>query len=113
MSIPFTVVTLAVATGDIQLCIPATDTFTGLSTTTLWGKGKGKAFETCYKLGNDAPFKRKDLHCWSKSYYNQHTFPKGFYQCIPDGDDWHGIDANLPGDSCGSPCQNIDWDPWS
>ena len=91
---------LVVGTERITQCFPATDTFSGVSTTTYWGKSY--PFETCYQLGDTLTY------CWTKSYrhHNNH-----YLQCFPDGligdDFWHAINPKYvnPWGSCGMPCQ--------
>ena len=83
-------------------CVPATDTFTGGSVTTWYGKSY--PFETCYKL--DLGGYDEDKFCWSKSYHSDYYGV--FYQCIPNPKNggWYALEYASP-NSCGPPCQDM------
>ena len=90
-------------------CLPATDTFDGISTTTR--AGKNDPFETCYQLANH-PF-----YCWSKSH-SAGELPLQWYECVPIDENpnpharWHSVDPKYTNPvthpySCGDPCQKM------
>ena len=84
------------------LCLPATDTFNGISFHTIWRQKY--PFESCFQLGDKATY------CWSKSY---HVYGWDRYsECCPNGHDWNAIDAYFVNpvttpNSCGTPCQHM------
>ena len=105
---------------DGQRCVPATDTFGAVSTTTYFGKEY--PFETCYHLGKDKKRPDEANCCWTKSFLDRgdHTkdddqeYDVGFFECVPDGlygaNYWHASYDSNPG-TCGLPCQNVHEDP--
>ena len=88
-------------------CLPATDTFSGVSTTD--DDGSDYAFETCFQL------KQLETYCWTKSYYLYIHDDGMFFPCEPIGDKWHAISAEdvnpvTHPNSCGLPCQDQTYD---
>ena len=74
---------------------------------TITSTGEKDPFQTCYKYGSGGS---DDKYCYSNSYYNGHT--DSFYQCIPNGVDWHAITTlelrlALMDTKCERPCQDL------
>ena len=67
--------------------------------------GEKDPFQTCYKYGSGGSNKE---YCYTNSYeYND-----SFYQCIPNGVDWHSIDTMtlrkaLMDTKCETPCKDL------
>ena len=74
----------------------AFSSFQGLSTTTTWGQKD--PFQTCYKYGS------YEKYCWTNAYNSFASNWWHYLQCVPNGDDWNEIDANLPLSLCDTPC---------
>ena len=100
---------LVVATQENGPCLPATDTFSGISVTVTTAYGHRDPFETCYQYGEEAKY------CWSKSYYVGGRF-SGWYPCVPNPkyaeQTWELIDPKYVNPvthpySCGEPCQDM------
>ena len=99
---------LVVATHDCAPCLPATDTFNGISDTTTGGKYQHSPFETCWQRGNDS------VYCWTKSYAcgGWGGGIDNFNRCVPNGSAWNSIAAKYVNPStipysCGTPCQGM------
>ena len=105
-------------------CVPAPDTFSGISETAGTWKWSGRTdpFETCYQ------FRDTDIYCWSHSYYD--SWGTDWFECIPrpqyenevaglgtPSHVWHdidpkyvntpGVDPNINPKRCGPPCQDM------
>ena len=95
-------------------CLPATNTFGGVSGTNYGCTiiSNSNPFQTCYQYGDE------DKYCWSNSYWS--SYNNGWYECQPNGftgcnDDgsaeagWHAIKqknmryVNPPPQSPGDP----------
>ena len=104
-----------VATQGCRPCLPATDTFNGISVWKHFGSMFDYPFETCYQYKNEANY------CWSKSTFcdDDKWSIHGFFHCAPNNDDgttgnfggdWNAISAEWVNpvthpNSCGPPCQ--------
>ena len=68
-------------------CLPATDSFSGISLYSMWRQEV--AFETCYRLGTTPTY------CWSKSYRYFNTDDGWSYgKCVPNGTAWDHVDQS-------------------
>ena len=73
-------------------CFPANNGFQGHSKTTFWGLSD--PFQTCFQLGND-PIYLHNQHCYTNSHCAD-CLLLHWFECVPDGEGWRGIDTNLP-----------------
>ena len=66
--------------------------------------GEKDPLQTCYKYGSGGG---DEKYCWSNSYEHNDAF----YQCIPNGVDWHSIDnmtlRKATDTKCETPCQDL------
>lgn len=108
---------LVIATLADTPCLPASDTFSGISETDFgwFSAGQKDPFETCYQEGDYAKY------CWSHSRYhinkNYFGFESGaWFECLPLGRYWHSVDPKYVNPvthpySCGPPCQEMHHSP--
>ena len=73
-------------------CLPANNGFSGVSKSpTFYHKYH---YQTCYQLGND-PIFLHNQHCYTNSHCAD-CLLLHWFECVPDGEGWRGIDTNLP-----------------